>query len=223
VDELPPNARAALAQMKHAHDPDDPDAKARVQARVAAAVGLAAGAAGLGVTGKALASAGHKSLWARLAAHKLATTLSVAGVASVGAVTVPKLVSMTTTVGAPSRAPETGARRATPEVPAASAEARPTEPPPAEAAAPDSLGAELALLGEADIALQVGMPHEALNALRRHAARFPNAALREERLGLEAIARCGLRAPDAHDQAAAFARAFPSAVLLARVKLACAR
>jgi hypothetical protein len=213
VDELPPNARAALAQMKHAHDPDDPEAKARVQARVAAAVGLAAGAAGLGITGKALASAGHKSLWARLAAHKLGTALSVAGVASVGAVTVPKLVAPVQEVA--------------PSAPAAN-DRGPASPAPAPRqavvpSAPDTLPAELALLGEADRALAAARPTQALALLESHAARFPSAALREERFGLEAIARCQLREPGAHERAAEFARAFPAAVLGQRVKLACAR
>lgn len=83
-----------------------------------------------------------------------------------------------------------------------------------------SLGLELALLAEAQAALRAGHPEQALALSRQHQARFPEGVLREERLGIEALAECDLGGKDsAHAQL--FLRAIPGSPLAARVRKAC--
>jgi hypothetical protein len=83
-----------------------------------------------------------------------------------------------------------------------------------------SLGPELALLAEAQAALRAGHPEQALALSHQHQARFPEGVLREERLGIEALAECDLgRKDSAHAQV--FLRATPGSPLAARVRKAC--
>jgi hypothetical protein len=243
VDELPRDARAYLAQLKDVHDPDDPAAKERVRARVAAAAGLAVG---LGAASGALAQVGKKGLWAQLVSHKVAATLGALSVAGAAAVTLPKLASplpvaeQAATVGAPAarrpvqaprpvpqggallRSTDVAATPVPPDAPAAPF-APPVEPLQAGAAsARGSLDAELGLLERADRALVARRPGEALRLIAQHAKRFPWPILREERLALDVIARCQLGHADAPSAAERFLAAHPDAVLGGRVRLSCA-
>jgi hypothetical protein len=126
----------------------------------------------------------------------------------------------------PSAAPELA-----PAVPAAP-EALPTEvrtssaprstgrvkaapPPPA-----DTLGAELALLGRAHAALRAGRFQEALTLSEEHRSRFPAGVMQEERLGVVALAECGL-SPTRQAAAQAFLRQAAGSPLAARVRKAC--
>jgi hypothetical protein len=86
--------------------------------------------------------------------------------------------------------------------------------------APSSLTQELALLAQAQAALRAGAPAQALALAQQHQQRFPEGALREERLGVEALAECDLGRKDAR-HATAFLRAAPNSPLAARVRKAC--
>jgi hypothetical protein len=94
--------------------------------------------------------------------------------------------------------------------------ARPARATPA----PNELGAELALLNGAQWALRQGQPAQALSMAREHAARFPGGSLREERAGIEALARCAL----GHDGARVvqeLEQSAPASPLMMRVRTAC--
>jgi hypothetical protein len=266
VDELPTSARALLAELKDAHDPQDRDAQARVRKRVALAIGAAAGAS---LSHTALASAGTaqsgaKALLARMLGHKLITAAGVVSIGAAGAVTVPHILHRPAPATLQTSAPA-GTRSARPrealergpvpeaapallDVPAS----LPSEPAVAEVPAsadllgrehtanpaisprkrtkaqavgedalPDALRAELTLIEAADLALQAGRAEASLPLLRAHAQQFPQGMLREERLGLDALARCTLGLPGARSGAAQFLAGFPRAVLGARIEAAC--
>lgn len=86
---------------------------------------------------------------------------------------------------------------------------------PAEPSGRDvGLGAERALLDVARTAVGRGQPGAALDALRRHAATFPNGRLREEReaLFVQALALNGQSA-EATQRANGFRRAYPDSFL----------
>jgi hypothetical protein len=266
VDELPTSARALLAELKSAHDPQDQDAQARVRKRVAMAIGVAAGASlsqtALASTGSA--QGGAKALLARMLGHKLITAAGVVSIGAAGAVTVPHVlhrpapVTVQTTPPANTRNArphEASERRAVPEAAPAPPDvpaSLPVEPAAAEAppsvallgreptahpansprkrtktqavgvdAFPDALHAELTLIEAADLALQAGRAEASLPLLRAHAQQFPQGLLREERLGLDALARCTLGLPGARADAAQFLAGFPRAVLGARIEAAC--
>jgi hypothetical protein len=94
------------------------------------------------------------------------------------------------------------------------------------AAAPETtrsegtLGLELKLLGEAQAALRAGTPERALVLSAEHRARFPEGVMKEERLGIEALAGCAL-GRDYRAQAEAFLRVAGNSALRARVQKAC--
>jgi hypothetical protein len=88
----------------------------------------------------------------------------------------------------------------------------------------DTLGEELALLKKAQSALRAGAPGDALSALSEHAARFPNGALREERMTLRVLALCDrgdvTAARDARDE---LARTAPGSSHLQRLESSCVK
>jgi hypothetical protein len=102
-------------------------------------------------------------------------------------------------------------------------------PAPAPArAAPDAtpraegtLADELALLGPADAALRDGRAAAALALYDRHAVRFPDSALAEERAAGRVMALCALGRADARRQLRAFEAKYPRSPLLARLDRAC--
>ena len=100
--------------------------------------------------------------------------------------------------------------------------AAPTPPtPPATPPEPD-LAAEARALAPAQRALGEGRPEDALIALAAYAARFPNGALREEHLGLRAVALCEAgRAREGRGEARVFLREHRASMLAGRVRTAC--
>lgn len=95
--------------------------------------------------------------------------------------------------------------------------------PAQEAQAAESastLAAELALLERAHRALRQNDPAQALEIAAQHAARFPAGALRPERLGVVALARCA-RGEDGESVIAQLVKEAPESPLLARVRAAC--
>jgi hypothetical protein len=83
-----------------------------------------------------------------------------------------------------------------------------------------SLSAELALLAKAQQALRDGEPALALTHAEEHHRRFPRGRLGEERLGIQALARCAL-GDDGAEAIAALTRLSPNSPLLSRVRAAC--
>jgi hypothetical protein len=85
---------------------------------------------------------------------------------------------------------------------------------------PGTLSAEIALLSRAQQELRAGSPKEALALTREHAARFPDGMLKDERSGVEALARCAL-GQDRAQVWAEFERTAANSPLRARVRDAC--
>jgi hypothetical protein len=125
----------------------------------------------------------------------------------------------------PSAAPAAPLAAPTPEARAMHANTKPKsraklgEAPSPEAAQPDTLGAELALLGRAQSALRAGRAQEALALAAQHRAQFPEGAMKEERMGVAALAQCALGG--ARDEAQAFLKLASGSPLAARVRKAC--
>jgi hypothetical protein len=109
------------------------------------------------------------------------------------------------------------------EVPGPEAEPSPT-PLPRSRPRPtttDPFAAEVELMRRASAALSDGRPRDALRLVRRHAERFPEGQLIEERSATEAIARCQLGQPRAPGLARAFIARYPRSTHLDRVKRSC--
>lgn len=90
----------------------------------------------------------------------------------------------------------------------------------AQSAEANSLSAELALLAKAQDALRNENPTLALKLAGDHKRSYPRGALRDERYGIQALARCAL----GHDGPAVLAeltRLSPHSPLLGRVRAAC--
>lgn len=83
-----------------------------------------------------------------------------------------------------------------------------------------SMSAEIALLAQAQKALRVRDGQQALRLAKHHADNFPNGALYEERVGIEAIAHCMLGARE-HPAVRAFLARAPRSPLGARVRKEC--
>ncbi len=91
---------------------------------------------------------------------------------------------------------------------------------PTPAVQPSTLGAELKMLGEAQVALRAGKPERALALALEHRASYPAGVMKEERDGIEVLAGCAL-GRDYRAQAEAFLRSAQSSPLKARVQKAC--
>ena len=100
------------------------------------------------------------------------------------------------------------------------APAAPRRPVEAQPQNESSLADELALLAKAQKALRDGEPAQALTHAHEHRQRIPRGTLREERYGIEALARCAL-GEDGAQVVAALTRLSPSSPLLGRVRAAC--
>jgi hypothetical protein len=85
-----------------------------------------------------------------------------------------------------------------------------------------ALGAELALLAQAQRALREGAPDEALRLAREHARRFRDGALALERRGIEALAHCQ-RGHATDPSVASFLAQAGDSALAARVRKQCGR
>lgn len=130
-----------------------------------------------------------------------------------------------TSDAAPTTAATPSSRRPSRARPSTPAEPPPIDPPggAADEVELGDLKAESALLARARKALQDGDPAAALGPLERHAARFPDGLLAEERLALAATARC--RSGDltgGRRLAGELAERFPGSLLAGRVREACA-
>jgi hypothetical protein len=97
----------------------------------------------------------------------------------------------------------------------------PERTPPPSLAQTSSLGAETALLREAQAALRKRDAGGALAAIERHAASFPRGILAQERDALRAIALCTLHDPRAAATRRTFLRDWPASSLSPRVRQAC--
>jgi hypothetical protein len=105
--------------------------------------------------------------------------------------------------------------------------ARPVIAPPratkqaARDEAPHDFQEELALIGDAQRALQAGDPARALAIADEHAARFPKGQLAAERSGIRVLAACALGSSGAKASAERFLRAQPASPIAGRVRSAC--
>jgi len=81
---------------------------------------------------------------------------------------------------------------------------------------------ELALIGAMQLALRAGNASQALGLAAKHAQRFPQGALTQEREGVRAIARCQLAKPEARTRIREdFLAKYGSSPYAARVEDAC--
>jgi len=90
----------------------------------------------------------------------------------------------------------------------------------APAAKADTLAAELALLGRAQAALRAGRAAEAQSLAAEHRTTYPGGLMKEERMGVAALAECAL-SPENRTEAKAFLAAAANSPLAARVRKAC--
>ncbi|WP_437648751.1 hypothetical protein [Sorangium sp. So ce362] len=123
-------------------------------------------------------------------------------------------------VGAPAEASAARAAASAPRAPAP----RPRPPPPAAAArsGSDGLDAEIALLRDAQQALQAGQFAQALSKLNEHASRYPRGVLSTEREASRAIALCRSgRTASGRAIAARLLAKSPGSPLATRVRAAC--
>lgn len=243
MSDLEPLARdlRALFDEERAGYPHDPDAQARVQRRLEAAIllggaaGAAAGAASAGagaVSSLSLEAAKHAKVWialslvagivvgethARLSAPPVTTTsTSAPPVGSFASVSSPPAAPAS---GAPTPAgsdPAAVAVSSLPSprpapVPSASSAAPAILPAPGEA--PSDLAAEQGLIDTARSALSRGRGADALHAADDHARRFPRGRLAEERemLAIQALLLVGKRA-DAEARVSRFHEAYPQSL-----------
>lgn len=87
---------------------------------------------------------------------------------------------------------------------------------------PNTLEAELQLLGKAQNALKTGQPNDALRALDEHARKFPSGVLAAERAGVRPIALCQAgRLDEGRAAARSYLRVVPNSVLSKRIRVAC--
>jgi hypothetical protein len=84
----------------------------------------------------------------------------------------------------------------------------------------DTLAEELALLGRAQAALRAGRATEAQSLAAEHRVTYPNGLMKEERMGVAALAECAL-SPENRAEAKAFLAAAANSPLAARVRKAC--
>lgn len=209
MSDLSPEARALLASLASSHDPP-PEAAARVRAAVDARV----------------ARPTVPRRWPWLAGGGLALVLAAAALTRYAPTRrsddVPRPVPV-----------RSSAIVVTTDVPAAQSILRDVpEPPPPPRPVPrrrvdadmDDLAGELALLAQAQRALARGAGDEALDALDRHARRYPRGRLVEEREAARVLALCAAgRGDEARAAATRFVARHPGSPQAARVSRACAR
>jgi hypothetical protein len=246
--ELSREARELIENAAHADEPTADDRR-RMRQRLAVQLGAAAVATTSAVAASTAvsASAGSAASGSLVGASKggfLAGLGKLALAASVvGAVSTAVLMNARTPATTTKPAQQQQATPAVPEpaapVVVASAELAavviPSEaasqgtpvkkPKPARAGArpeaeASSLTVELELLARAQQALRQGEAKQALELAREHAARFPNGGLRQERMGVEALARCAL-GHDGSQVVDELTGLSPDSPLLGRVRAAC--
>jgi outer membrane protein assembly factor BamD (BamD/ComL family) len=85
----------------------------------------------------------------------------------------------------------------------------------------DDVAGEIALLQDAQLALNEGRYARAIELYDRHAATYPFGAMAQERRAGLALALCGSKRSDALEVAQRFLASNPSPPLAARVRTAC--
>jgi len=232
MNELPRDAKELLALARTA---EEPPAAARERVQRAVALTLAAGVAAS--TGHAAASSGHPSAlkvpFLATLPGKLALVSGALIVLGAGMLAWPR-------ASAPRQhaAPVVQAPVPLPIAPAPSIPVQPSTPTlEAEPQAPvrrarkaqavevtatdDGLRAEMTMLHAASLALDHGDIARARSMLNSHRTQYANGQLREERQGLEVLARCLAHEANAASGARAYLRSTPRGVLASRVARAC--
>lgn len=243
MDELPRNARAFLDLTRDAHDPPDPHARERVQARLAAALAPAAAGVAAGSAQRAARAATPGGTW--LAAPKLLVAVAVAvvtGGAWIGSrpthqapdearVAQQQAADEVSVSAPPQVAPSVEPIVAMGAVAARRADARTGEASAAPAKVTHATGAvqasrslaeEMQLLEQASNQLSQQRVATALQALAQHRRRFGRSAqLLQERDGLFALAQCLAEQPRAKLAAQRYLARVPGSVLATRLETAC--
>lgn len=249
MSELSPETREFLARERHSDAPTSADRK-RIRERLMLELGAAAFTAGAGAGAvqqiaqqtEAMRSAASSSApvaakagltGAASAKLSLAAKLVLSSVLFGGAATLlwpraaPLAASVPASAPAPAELPPPDLEPEDAPAPAVAEAAEPAAAPQRRRSpkaraleAPSSLTEELSLLSSAQGALRAGKPSESLRIASEHAARFPRGSMRDERLGIEALARCALGEPG--DKAAAqFLRETSGSPLAPAVRKAC--
>jgi hypothetical protein len=223
MTDLDEEARRILHVARAARTPSPTD-KARIERRL----GVLLGASALTTAGVAAAQAGSaggaaKSLGAVAAIKWLLGGGAVIGAALGGYLSISPATPEPVVPQAPTAAASGGPAD---NAPAQSTAGEPTqaavEPPP-EAAASDSLGAEVELLHRAQAAWRRHDARGALALLEAHRARYPRSKLELERDALRVLTLCELgRRDDAAPVAQAFLARAPRSPLRASVEESCA-
>jgi hypothetical protein len=206
MDQLDQDAQRLLSRVRAAREPKADD-KARMDALLAASLGLAAGtsavtaaaslpkgaATGLGLkaalVSTLLALAGFGGYFGWQAGRESAQPPAAGVVASSpapAAPSIPEDQAVAAAAGAVAAAQEP----ATADAP--TPEQQPTAAPPKRVAPKATLPEELDLLHEAQLRWRSGDAAEALKLLRRHQQRFPRSQLASERNALTALSLCTL-------------------------------
>jgi hypothetical protein len=221
LDPLPKDLRALLDEAERS--PGPAPGKARVQARLDATLFGPGGGGGGGDAGPKPSGGGGLSALGKAAAIFIAG--GVAGGAIVLAVVPPRVEVIEKRVEVPAETVSHPVTVHPVEVPSASASvsASASAPPPPSAPVGDTLAAERSVLDPARTALGRGDGASALDAVNRHAARYPSGKLGEEREAIAVQALVQLhRADEARARGARFHARYPGSVLAAAVDAALA-
>lgn len=237
---LGPDARALIDAASEGDDPSSADA-ARVRAKVAARVAIAAGTGAAGVTAaKTSAAATTAGI-----GTKIALAVAVVGATSAGGAALYEratrepipVIETAPTLATPVPSSPARALAPAPAPDPTPAPAPAPAPPPARTVArsvpiatstkptttTDTLAEEARLLRAAHASLAAGDGRGAMTALDEHASRFPRGALSEEREAGRVLALCAQgRAVEARAAASAFVATSPRSPLAAQVRRSCA-
>ncbi|APR79228.1 Hypothetical protein A7982_04575 [Minicystis rosea] len=140
-------------------------------------------------------------------------------VATSSPVTSPSVASTSSVVAAP--------RVVSPRVAARPSASKPSEPAPEPVSAPEtpasaSIASEVALLREAQSALEAGDAARSLRAVDALTQRHSDGVLREERMVIRVLALCAAgRVQEAHAEGRRFLAEMPRSVLADRVRASC--
>ncbi len=247
MSELSPEARNLLESAMRSDDPSEMD-RARMRSKLASQLGAAAFAVGLGAAAGKAASASAGSSAAQGAVLAKGAGFGVLKGATLslfakGALTAGLSAALGLSIWAAqermanTRLPKTPVvAAASTQMPAPAPVVEPlVEAPVVEELAPapqaaasvqksrapeDTLALELSLLAKAQEALRADNPSSALSLALEHKRRYPRGSLREERHGIEALARCAL-GHDGQQVLSQLQQVSPNSPLLERVRKAC--
>jgi hypothetical protein len=215
---------------------DGPEASRRARVRAALAGALATGtvsAAAQASLGAAAVGTGAKAAVGGLgwfvAGAALGVAVTVSGQYALGRWTAPRETvpgevavprAAARTVVVPAKQPSTGPSLAPPPAAAMPPARTASAHPPTVVSA--TLGEEMRLLEQTQVALRSGKPDRALELVREYDRRFGAGALREEAQAARVLALCRAGRVEAGRQAAArFSAEFPGSPLLPRVRRSC--